>query len=117
MLKSIGVQPEWVACTQTGTRLGHSSYNRWWNPFKREQGFDGLRSHELRHTQATLLLGNRVDVKTVQNRLGHSSASITLDWYGHAQPENDRAAANCLGAILEGGDDTTAGNIIKVDVA
>ena len=103
LLASIGAVPEWVACSQTGTRLGASRFNRWWNPFKAEHGFEGLKSHELRHTQATLLLANGVDVKTVQERMGHSSASITLDWYSHAIPENDRAAADLLGDVLEHG--------------
>ena len=56
--------------------------------------------HELRHTQATLLLANGVDVKTVQTRLGHASASITLGWYAHAIPEKDHEVADLLGSLL-----------------
>ena len=55
--------------------------------------------HELRHTQATNLLANGVDVKTVQTRMGHANASITLNWYSHAVPENDRKAADMLGEL------------------
>lgn len=47
-----------------------------------------------------MLLANGVDVKTVQTRLGHASASITLDWYAHAIPQNDHAAATMLGNLL-----------------
>ena len=54
----------------------------------------------MRHTAATLLLGNGVDVKTVQTRLGHSTSAITLDFYAHAIPANDRAAADLMGGIL-----------------
>ena len=43
-----------------------------------------------------------MDVKTVQTRLGHASASITLGWYAHAIPEKDHEAADLLGAILSG---------------
>ena len=39
-------------------------------------------------------------MKTVQARLGHSDASLTLNWYAHAVPENDRAAADRLGELL-----------------
>ena len=70
--------------------------------YREEHGFDGLKFHELRHTQATQLLANGVDVKTVQTRLGHASASITLGWYAHAIPEKDHEAADLLGAILSG---------------
>ena len=41
-----------------------------------------------------------VDVKTVQTRLGHANASITLGWYAHAIPENDHEAAQMLGNLL-----------------
>ena len=54
----------------------------------------------LRHTQATHLLGNGVDVKTVQERLGHANASITLDTYAHAIPENDRKAGDLIGELF-----------------
>lgn len=62
-------------------------------------GFEGLKFHELRHTQATQLLANGVDVKTVQARTGHASPSITLGWYAHAIPSNDFAAAEMLGGL------------------
>lgn len=65
-------------------------------------GYTGLTFHELRHTQATLLIGNGADIKTVQNRLVHSSASLTMDIYSHAIEQNDRAAADDIGGILGG---------------
>lgn len=54
-------------------------------------------------TQATLLLANKVDIKTVQTRLGHANPSITLSWYAHAIPENDHQATEMLGGILNQG--------------
>ena len=84
-----------------GGYINPNNFSRFWRKFTDEHGFKGLKYHELRHTQASLLLANGVDVKTVQNRLGHSNASITLNWYAHAMPENDRAAADMLGKLLE----------------
>ena len=52
--------------------------------------------HDLRHTSATLLLSNHVDIETVSHRLGHSKASITLDVYGHWMEETDRTASDTL---------------------
>lgn len=66
----------------------------------RYSGFHGFNFHELRHTQATLLIGSGADIKTVQNRLGHSSASLTMDIYAHAIERNDREAANVIGSFL-----------------
>lgn len=66
----------------------------------RYSGYEGFNFHELRHTQATLLIGSGADIKTVQNRLGHSSASLTMDIYAHAIEQNDREAANTIGNLL-----------------
>ncbi|MDO4798125.1 MAG: tyrosine-type recombinase/integrase [Coriobacteriales bacterium] len=89
-----------MCCSSTGGRIRIDNFSHWWGIWRKEHGFDGLKFHELRHTQATLLLANGVDVKTVQTRLGHASASITLDWYAHAIPQNDHAAATMLGNLL-----------------
>ena len=59
-----------------------------------------IRLHDLRHTSATLLLSKNTDIETVARRLGHSKASVTLDIYGHALPENDRQAAAALEAMF-----------------
>lgn len=91
-----------VCCSSTGGRIRIDNFSHWWGNWRKEHGFPGLKFHELRHTQATLLLANGVDVKTVQTRLGHASASITLDWYAHAIPQNDHAAADMLGNLLAG---------------
>lgn len=63
-------------------------------------GYEGFNFHELRHTQATLLIGSGTDIKTVQHRLGHSSASLTMDIYAHAIEQNDRDAADVMGNLL-----------------
>lgn len=56
--------------------------------------------HGLRHTSATLLLSQGIDIKTVSERLGHANASTTLNVYAHALEELDRAASNKLENIL-----------------
>lgn len=89
-----------VLCSATGGFLSIANFERWWRSFRAGAGFPDLRYHELRHTQATQLLAQGVDVKTVQARLGHSDASLTLNWYAHAVPENDRAAADRLGELF-----------------
>ena len=78
-----------------------SNFERWWRGFRKEAGFEGLRFHELRHTQATQLLANGVDLKTAQDRMGHANGAITLNWYAHAVPENDEKAAQLVGEIFK----------------
>ncbi len=94
-----------VVVSQKGTNCDRSNFEHWWGKFRKETGFPGLKFHELRHTQASQLLANGVDVKTVQTRLGHSNASLTLNWYAHALPENDRKAADMLGELFSGKQD------------
>ena len=48
-----------------------------------EMGIEESRVHDLRHTYAVVSLMNGDNIKIVQDNLGHSSSSITLDIYGH----------------------------------
>lgn len=55
--------------------------------------------HSLRHTHATYLLQKGMDIRTVQERLGHQSPAITLTIYGHVLPGRDRAAADTFASV------------------
>ena len=59
----------------------------------RSIGIWGVRFHDLRHTHASLMLRQGVHPKIVQERLGHSTVSITLDTYSHVTPGLQEAAA------------------------
>ncbi len=72
------------------------------NKHVKRSGYRGYNFHELRHTQATLLIGSGADIKTVQHRLGHSSASLTMNIYAHAIAANDRTAADTIGSAVFG---------------
>lgn len=50
--------------------------------------------HDLRHTCASLLIQSGVDIKSVQDILGHADASTTLNFYARSNTETMRAAAN-----------------------
>lgn len=54
-----------------------------------------IRLHDLRHTCATIMQGDGVDVVTIANRLGHDP-SVTLGIYAHALTEMDEKAADIL---------------------
>lgn len=58
-----------------------------------------IRIHDLRHTHATLLLAQGVDIKTISERLGHSNISITMNTYTDVLKELDTSAANKLDEI------------------
>lgn len=59
-----------------------------------------IRFHDLRHTHATHLLSNGVHPKIAQERLGHSSISITLDLYSHVLPGMQEDAAAEVDATI-----------------
>ena len=48
---------------------------------RKRRRYVGYDFHELRHTQATFLIGNGIDPKSVQGRLGHEVSSMTMDVY------------------------------------
>jgi integrase len=52
--------------------------------------------HGLRHTSATLLISENVDISTVAKRLGHARTSTTMDIYSHSLQKSDVAAADKL---------------------
>jgi len=54
----------------------------------------GVRLHDLRHFHASLLFRSNTHPKIVQERLGHSTISITLDTYSHSIPSLQRDAAD-----------------------
>ena len=104
-----------VCISTRGGYVEMHNFERWWKAFRERCGFDGLKFHELRHTQATQLLANGVDMKTVQTRLGHSTASLTLNMYAHAIPENDEKAAALVGELFASKPERTP--IIEVKTA
>lgn len=59
-------------------------------------GYKDLDYHSFRHTHATMLLSAGVNVKAVQERLGHKKIDMTLDVYAHATDEMRKQALEVL---------------------
>lgn len=60
-----------------------------------------IRFHDLRHTNATILISQGIDFKTVQSRLGHKDISTTLNIYSHVNKEMQKKATDTLSKIFE----------------
>ncbi len=73
---------------------------RWFHPLLERAGLPRIRFHDLRHTHASLLLAQGVNPKVVQERLGHSQISMTLDTYSHVVPSLQRDAARRIDDLL-----------------
>ena len=59
-----------------------------------------IRFHDLRHTAATLMLQQGIHPKVVQERLGHSQISLTLDTYSHVLPNMQEEAAEKIDELI-----------------
>ena len=59
-----------------------------------------IKLHALRHTCASLLIEEGVDILTVSKRLGHSKISTTLDIYTHRLKKDDHEATDAMSRIL-----------------
>jgi integrase len=72
-----------------GPLYGDNFRTRVFNPAVKAAGLAGLgvTPHKLRHTAASLGIASGADVKVVQTMLGHKSAAMTLDTYGHLFPD------------------------------
>ena len=70
----------------------HTAYKRF-KSIATEVGRPDARFHDLRHTYAVTSLQEGDDVKTVQENLGHATASFTLDVYGHVSEKMKKESA------------------------
>ena len=58
--------------------------------------------HALRHTHASQLVDDGVDIVTISRRLGHASPNVTLGIYSHLFRKSDDRAAQAINAALAG---------------
>ena len=75
-----------VFVTSTGNPFSPRNLVRHFKQVIQESGLPEIRFHDLRHTCATLLLTQNVHPKAVQEILGHSQISLTMDTYSHILP-------------------------------
>jgi integrase len=68
----------------------------------KEADLPDIRFHDLRHSSATMLLSLGVHPKVVQEILGHSQISMTMDIYSHVLPTMQREAMSKLNDALQG---------------
>jgi integrase len=89
-----------VGCTQHGTPLNPANIRRSFNRIIQQAELPKIRFHDLRHTHATLLLAQGINIKVISERLGHSNIKVTLDTYSHVLPTMQEEVARKLDEIL-----------------
>jgi len=92
---------DWLFPAPRGGPLSEPNWKRsvGWRAAVCTIGRPTLRVHDLRHTCASLWLGAGADPKVVQRVLGHASAAMTVDLYGHLIDHNLWDSAKRLGGI------------------
>jgi integrase len=90
-----------VFVTAAGHPIRRTSFGDVWRPAVKATGAPiGTGFHELRHYYASLLIRHSESVKVVQARLGHASASETLDTYSHLWPDSDDRTRTAVDSVL-----------------
>lgn len=98
---------KWIECdrlfTKTdGSPMGMRQPYKFFERFCKKTGMRFVNIHSFRHFNASILISNGVDVKTVQGCLGHSSATTTLNIYAHSfQAAQVRAMDSVADCILK----------------
>lgn len=91
---------DWISLNATGGKLAPKSLDKAYRRIRRAVGVD-VTLHGLRHTQATELILAGVPVKTVADRLGHSTVTVTQDIYAHVMPQHQQPAVDVVEKMLE----------------
>lgn len=89
-----------IFSTRLGTPLDPSNIVTYFKELLIKAGLPDIRFHDLRHTAATLMLQQGIHPKVVQERLGHSQISMTLDIYSRVLPSMQAEAAEKMDELL-----------------
>lgn len=91
----------------SGGYMNPSNLSRWFRSFAEENDLPQCGFHKLRHTFATLMVANGVDMVTAAALMGHSDTTMLAKVYAHAVPENLSNATKAIGGVLFGEEKTT----------
>ncbi len=91
-----------VFTNELGRHLTHITVYSHFKRIAASIGVPEARFHDLRHTYAVAALQAGDDVKTVQETLGHHTASFTLDVYGHVSERMKKESAERMESFING---------------
>ena len=83
-----------------GTPIEDTNLLKLFKVLLKDTGLPDIRFHDLRHTAATLMLLQGVHPKIVQERLGHSEISMTLNTYSHVLPSMQEDVADKMDELI-----------------
>lgn len=88
----------YVFCNNDGTSLSCTKIDEQFKKAISLSGVKKIRIHDLRHSHATWLINNGVNIVAVSKRLGHSTTDQTLKTYTHLMAQSDNEMMNFINA-------------------
>lgn len=90
----------YVFTQDNGNRMNPDSLTDWLNKFSKSNSLPHIHPHAFRHTVASTMIANGVDLVTAANELGHASATTTATIYAHQIAEAKAKAENVRASIF-----------------
>lgn len=95
------VNSGYVFTQDNGDRMNPDSLTDWLNKFSKANGLPHIHPHAFRHTAASTMIANGVDIVTAANELGHASATTTATIYAHQIAEAKAKAENVRAGVFK----------------
>lgn len=95
-----GMCCEYVCVTSSGSPIHYDYVLPKFKKVLKANNLPIIRIHDLRHSNATLMLNSGFNMKQVSEWLGHSTYKLTADTYTHISEENKADMSNAIGHIL-----------------
>lgn len=102
-----------VFTKDNGEWLHPDSITRWLNNFSRDNGLPHIHPHAFRHTAASTMIANGVDLVTTANELGHANATTTAMIYAHQIAIAKARAADVRAGVFAGRDSKPKGSKLR----
>ena len=87
MMKGTYKENNLVCCKWDGDFVNVANFSSSFAKFLKKIGMRHIRFHDLRHTNATLMMSYGIPIKVMSENLGHANTSITMDTYSHVTIE------------------------------
>lgn len=91
----------YVFTQNNGDRMNPDSLTGWLNKFSKANALPHIHPHAFRHTAASTMIANGVDIVTTANELGHASATTTATIYAHQIAEAKARAENVRAGVFK----------------
>ena len=92
--------PDRLFVQADGKPMHPSTISKWFVKYVGQIGLPVINFHGLRHTNASLLVAQNIDIAVISARLGHAQISTTLDFYVHPLLSHNRKAGYALENLL-----------------